>query len=79
MKWDILHLPQTKQSIAIQSEYRSDMRIKLSSTKPDIKETCKNVNNDTFLTKLFSLENIVIFRKKNVMLICGRYTTVVLK
>ena len=38
------------------------VRIQLSSTKPDFKENCKNVNNITFLNNL-DLEMIAILIK----------------
>lgn len=45
------------------------VRIQLSSTKPDFKENCKNVNNITFLNNL-GLEMIAIFIKTLSILTC---------
>lgn len=40
-----------------------DVRIQLSSIKPDMKDSCKNVKECHFLSNFFVLENKAIFQK----------------
>lgn len=63
MRSDILHICQSKSHIPT-DEMQKWMRIPLSSSKPNIKEICKHVEQRCSSHEVTSaLENMVIFHK----------------